>query len=49
MNTYMGYLQFTETVRININGAHGGNVLYANNCRSNPGNPMKNALVVSVV
>ena len=34
-------IQFTETVRININGAHGGNVLYANNCRSNPGNSMK--------
>ena len=34
-------IQFTETVRININSAHGGNVLYANNRRSNPGNSMK--------
>ena len=44
MNTYMGYLlcQYSSLkLRININGAHGGNVLYANNCRSNPGNPMK--------
>ena len=34
-------IQFTETVRININSTHGGNVLYTNNRRSNPGNSMK--------
>ena len=34
-------IQFTETVGININSAHGGNVLYANNHRSNPGNSIK--------
>ena len=34
-------IQFTETVGININSAHGGNVLYANNRHSNPGNSIK--------
>ena len=34
-------IQFTETVGIDINSAHGGNVLYANNCRSNPGKSIK--------
>ena len=34
-------IQFTETVRISINSTHGGNVLYANNHHSNPGNSMK--------
>ena len=34
-------IQFTETVRININSTHGGNVLAANNHCSNPGNSMK--------
>ena len=34
-------IQFTETVGININSTHGGNVLYSNNCHSNTGNSMK--------
>ena len=34
-------IQFTETVGININSTHGGNVLYANNHRSNPGKLIK--------
>ena len=34
-------IQFTETVGIHINSAHGGNVLYANNRRSNPGKSIK--------
>ena len=34
-------IQFIETVRININSTHGGNVLYANNRRGSSGNSMK--------
>ena len=34
-------IQFTETVGININSAHGSNVLRSSNCRSNTGNSMK--------
>ena len=34
-------IEFTETVGININSTDGGNVLYANNHRSNTGNSMK--------
>ena len=34
-------IQFTETVGIDINSTHGGNVLYVNNHHSNPGNSIK--------
>ena len=34
-------IQFTETVGIDINSTHGGNVLYANNRHSNLGNSIK--------